>query len=238
MNFISRALNTLFRYAAIFATVALFILVASAYIATTRTPMESSIVKILNPEGTGGGTGWSVRYKGHSALMTNDHVCTVAQGGYVTVEQDSGRLSIKKIIKRNFMRDLCLVDGVPAPTLSLAKNGPSRFDQVRVMGHPLLKPTAESTGQFTGSGIIELGLSPSEDGTCPETAEQVESLFGNFCVQRMEVGFTTVPIAPGNSGSPVVNMSGEVIGVMNSGDNVIHHGNFIPLEYVKEMLND
>ena len=199
---------------------------------------EKSIVKVTTPDGKSGGTGWAVNYQGRNALITNDHVCAVQQGGFVTIEQDSGQLSIKKIIKRSFERDLCLIEGVKAPQLKLAKDGPARFDSVRVMGHPLLKPTAESTGQYTGSGIIEIGLEPSPDGTCPPTAELVQGLFGSFCVQRMEVGFTTAQIAPGNSGSPVVNTSGEVIGVMNSGDNIIHHGNFVPLEYVKEILSD
>jgi S1-C subfamily serine protease len=170
--------------------------------------------------------------------VTNDHVCNASTGGYVRIQDDSGNEYIKKVLKRNFMRDLCLIEGISAPPLAIASKQPVRFDRLRVVGHPLLQPTSRSEGEFVKNIIIPLGLPALADGTCKEGATPVESFFGTFCIVNMEVGYTTVLIWGGNSGSPIVNKDGEVVGVINSADNRTNQGNFIPLPYLKEMLAD
>lgn len=200
---------------------------------------EKSIVKVLNFEGTGGGTGWVAdAKKGRKVIVTNDHVCSVQKGGFVRIERDDGTPSLNRVLKRNFERDLCLVEGVDAPSLKIAREPAKRFDTVKVLGHPGLRPTAPATGTYTGPGIIHLGLEPDSSGNCPKMADKVGSFFGVFCVVPMEIGYTTVPIMPGNSGSPITNTDGEVIGVINSADSTGNQGMFIPLNYLKDMLND
>lgn len=222
--------------------IALLVLVALIstthyYSNRTETLNERSIVKVLNAEGTGGGTGWVARSGNKKVIVTNDHVCAVQSDGYVRIESETGP-SIKKVLKRNFSRDLCLVEGIDAPALTIADHGPSRFDRVKVLGHPGLRPTAPASGSYTGPGIVQIGFHPKEDGKCPEGSNTVESMFGTFCVLSMELGYTTVPIMPGNSGSPITNSSGEVIGVINSADSNGNQGMFVPLNYLKEMLGD
>lgn len=199
---------------------------------------EKSIVKVLNAEGTGGGTGWVAKSGGKNVIVTNDHVCGVAFGDMVRIEQDDGTPSIKRIIKRNFIRDLCLVEGIDAPALTIAKKPAKRFDSVKVLGHPGLRPTAPATGTFTGNGLVPIGFGPGPDDTCPPGSDTEQSLFGKFCVLQMELGYTTVPIMPGNSGSPITNTDGEVIGVINSADSTGNQGMFVPLNYLKDMLGD
>lgn len=207
-----------------------------AYAATRPSFTEKSIVKVLNFEGTGGGTGWVAYSGGKKVIVTNDHVCAVETGGFVRIESDDGTPALKRVLKRNFERDLCVVDGVDAPALTIASKPAKRFDKVSILGHPGLRPTAPATGTYTGAGIIQIGFNPDSSGNCPAIAEVVNSLFGSFCVVPMEIGYTTVPIMPGNSGSPVTNESGEVIGVMNSADSTGNQGMFIPLNYLKDML--
>ncbi len=207
-------------------------------IASTPTRDERyarSIVKVLNTEGTGGGTGWVTESAGRKVIVTNNHVCAVAVGGYARIESADGTPSVKRILRTSFVRDLCVLEGVDAPSLALAKSGPKRFDVINVMGHPGLRPTAPATGVYTGNGIVPIGFE-QENGKCPEGSERVDSFFGTFCVLRMELSYTTVPIMPGNSGSPVTNQDGEVIGVMNSADSTGNQGMMIPLTYVREIL--
>lgn len=198
-----------------------------------------SIVKVLNSEGTGGGTGWIAdsRYFG-KVIVTNAHVCAVASGGYARIESATGAPSISRILATSFVRDLCMLEGIDAPSLPLAKSDPKKFDELSVMGHPGLRPTAPASGVFTGNGLIPIGFGPDgATGKCPEGSDTVDSIFGTFCVLQMELSYTTVPIMPGNSGSPVTNTKGEVIGVMNSADRTGNQGMFIPLKYVKQLLN-
>jgi hypothetical protein len=199
---------------------------------------EKSIVKVLNADGTGGGTGFVTDSEGSKVIGNNDHVCQVAFGGYVRIEQDDGTPGLKQILRRSFNRDLCVVEGIDAPSLKLSKDAPKRFDRVKVLGHPGLRPTAPSEGVYTGMGIVPIGFSSRPDGTCPDGSESVQSFFGSFCVLQMELGYTTAIVVGGNSGSPITNSNGEVIGVINSSDNEGHHGMFVPLNYLKDILNE
>lgn len=214
-----------------------------------------SIVKVLNTAGTGGGTGWATKSsQGRPVIVTNDHVCAVETGGYVVLEQEGGKKSIKAILARNFERDLCVIEGLDIPALDLASNPPRRFDPITVFGHPLLNPTTPAYGQYVADGIMEVGFNPEEDGTCrggelmtskkrppnfgvPHT-ETPMNFFGSVCVLSMELSYTTVSIYPGNSGSPVTNADGDVVGVINSASPRDNRGNFIPLVYVREILEE
>jgi S1-C subfamily serine protease len=84
---------------------------------------------------------------------------------------------------------------------------------------------------------MPIGFAQDAEGKCPPNTDAVQSLFGGFCVLTMELSATTAMVYPGSSGSPIVNASGEVIGVINSTD-ATNRGNFIPLQYLKEMLDD
>lgn len=227
------------QYATLFALVAVSsVITATLFYRDTETLNPRSIVKVLNAEGTGGGTGFVVRKGRKKVIVTNDHVCAVEKMGYVVIEQDDGGHTLKRILKRNMKRDLCVVDGIDAPALTIADKPAKRFDDVKVLGHPGLRPTAPAFGTYTGGGIITLGLSPEASGNCPVGTETVSSFFGSFCLVDMEIGYTTVPIMPGNSGSPITNTDGEVIGVINSADSTGNQGMFVPLNYLKDMLNE
>ncbi len=239
MNVFYRTINQITAFTARTSLVALFVFIAgTAALVAFLNPAftEKSIVKVLSLNGEGGGTGFIARTPRGKVIVTNDHVCAVSKGGYVRIDADDGTPSLKRIIKRSYVRDLCLVEGIDRPPLTIANRNPARFDRVNVLGHPGLRPVAPASGVYTGMGLVPLASSPNADETCPETAEVVRTVFGSYCVQYMDLGYTTVPIMPGNSGSPITNTDGEVIGVINSADSVGNQGMFIPLEYLREIL--
>lgn len=244
--------------------IGLAVLTGTLIQAFVPSPLERSIVKVTNNEGTGGGTGWVTKTaSGQRVIVTNDHVCQVATGDYVRIEGYGGQPSIRAIIRRDAARDLCVIEGVNAPTLPLAAAAPNAFDAITVYGHPFLNPTTPSFGQYLTDAIMPVGFSPNEEGTCdagelmatpkmpgprqPPNLVQpfgdeddglLALLFPRICVVYMHLSYSTATIYPGNSGSPVTNSGGEVVGVMNSASPMDNRGNFIPLEYVREILED
>lgn len=202
---------------------------------------ENSIVKVTNAEGNSGGTGWVADSLSGKVIVTNAHVCAVGSGGYARIEGPNGQPYVKKILRQSPQRDLCILEGINAPALALAKSGPNRFDKLHTIGHPLLNPVTPVDGLFIGSTIGTFYEQPTGEngGKCEDGAElvQVDTFFGpmSACQRNEELGMSTLTIFPGNSGSPVLNDDGNVIGVINSAkqDN---RGMFVPLDYVREML--
>lgn len=218
-----------------------FISVVSDTVETNRKPaVVESIVKITDEEETGGGTGFVVKLNGdQTAIVSNEHVCGDAD--IVYIHDDKGNKTPRAVIKTDRTHDLCLIGGIDAPALDLAVKQPVRFQPLRIMGHPFLKPLAPTNGVFTGRVLGKFLEAPTQNGDCNSGAKktQIDTLFGPMlaCVRTEDLRTTTIPIGPGNSGSPVLNNAGEVVGVANSsaGDG---QANFIPLEYLREFLEN
>lgn len=237
-------LYSLTKSAALAAVLVLALLFAATAVAryAYTPPLHSSIVKVLSQDGQGGGTGWStLTPSGVRVIVTNHHVCQVAVDNLIRIEQDTGYPSIKRVLRTDPTRDLCVIEGVDSPTLTIADRDPARFEQLHVMGHPLLKPTAPSYGVYTGRGLFNFYEIPAADGTCEEgtSKSQVDTFFGamSLCLRVEELSTSTILIAPGNSGSPVMNADNEVVGVINSAASD-SAGMFVPLVYLKEILAD
>jgi tetratricopeptide (TPR) repeat protein len=146
----------------------------------------------------GQGSGFFVNNKGH--IVTNHHVI---EGAYrATVKTSSGmEYPVEGIIAKNADADIVkLVVNIPDTNitfLNLSEIVPSEGEDIVVIGNPL---GLEST---VSSGIV--------------SAVRDIPAFGKI----LQI---TAPISPGSSGSPVVNMKGEVIGiatlVVTSGQNL------------------
>ncbi len=155
--------------------------------------VEQSVVRILvkSPHGMSAGSGFVVDTDG--TIITNYHVvegATSAEAEFNTGE----RTKVVGFWKLDDTRDIAVVKiDFPAEKLypiALAAILPEKGDKVAAFGAPL-------NLAFTASDGIVSAL---------RSAKELEQKAGTF-VQ------TTAPISPGNSGGPLVNMRGEVIGV-------------------------
>lgn len=151
-------------------------------------------IEVINRQGAvvGTGTGFSISSKG--LMVTNRHV--IQRAKTITVLSDSGgRYEAKGVVAYDRDRDLVVIQlvGKNFPHLKLPN---SSSDEVRV---------GEAIAVF-GS---PLGLAGTlSDGIVSAIRSDVEN--NDQVVGLIQI---SAPISPGSSGSPVLRMNGEVIGV-------------------------
>lgn len=210
---------------------------------------RSSIVKLTNPEQTSGGTGFYVQTpSGKVVTMTNGHVCRLAKDGFILSDDGTNKASVK-VLAQYENNDLCIVEAPSKITSGLKVAGSVREgEDVYVLGHPLLQPKTLVKGQVSGGMIVEVMQGMNMEGcegktykkVIPDPNDLLAILFGVefYCIRTTEAYILTANILPGNSGSPVLNSFGHVVGVAFAGSPGSGRGLIVPLSDVKAFLKD
>lgn len=159
-------------------------------------------------------TGFYIKFHGFYYIMTNKHVCDnsadnehVVFGNYVA-----------KIIKISTEHDLCVVTSDRDSGLILANEQGQPFEDIYLVGYP------RGIGKVIRKGSLIEKIIINANWLAPN----------NTYVESYYISTTTYR---GNSGSPVVNKYGEVIGVLFAGSpSYPTEGLMVPLEYVQDFL--
>src|SRR3954468_17778901 len=157
--------------------------------------VRPSVVQVRSG-GRGNGTG--VIWRANGAILTNDHVVAHANRRIEVLLTD-GRTLPATIGARNADLDLALLE-VSAEDLPAAAVGDSA--QLRVgelvfaVGHPWGQPWVVTAGIVSGLG--EVPVRGAADAGNEHMAQYIRS---------------DVRLAPGNSGGPLLNARGEVVGI-------------------------
>lgn len=186
----------------------------------------------------GGGSGFIVDPNG--IILTNKHVVIDPQAEYTVTMSDDTEYTAK-VLTRDPVNDIAIlkIEAKNLPTLKMSSSSIQPGQTVLAIGNALgLFSNTVSKGIISGLArkisAAMGGEAPSEGGGLPgqeEALPQVEELRG--------VIQTDVAINQGNSGGPLLNLDGEVVGintaVIYGAQNI---GFAIPIQWAKNDLHD
>ncbi len=190
--------------------------------AALKAVVGDSILKVTyrdNPNS--GGTGFVIQTpNGNKVLITNAHVCKGGEkeGRVVLTGNKIARPLEMRIIESKPEEDLCVVEAPSyIPALRLGSQ-PGLGQHVSVVGYPYLRPLTLTEGYLRDMAFEVEFYEELEDTPCSQsnqTKKEVETFFGplKVCSSKFISYDMTVTMYPGNSGSPVLDDAGYVVGV-------------------------
>lgn len=204
---------------------------------------------MLTAEDGSGGTGFLVKTPVKGILiLTNDHVCRFSLDGNINVFYAGQKYPVR-ILVSYVKNDLCLVEAPSvAKTYFNIASSVTMGEQVYSIGHPVLGPLAVSLGELSGETVEHVVVGRNvEPANCPAPYYTLEAAINpiliimgvvNRCIQNRPLYVSTIGILPGDSGSPAVNIWGNVVAIAvsrNTGETSISY--HIPAYQIKEFLN-
>jgi S1-C subfamily serine protease len=197
-----------------------------------------------------GATGFIVHGKsGKTYVMTNNHVCSLEKLGTILgkYKDDTYILTVEK---RYPMNDLCVMAAPSTfgPGFKIAKNY-NLGQTVYAIGHPLLEPLSISIGELSDIIPVSVGVEQNgkqEDCTGPTYEYITDKMppmlqamgLNSVCIRTVLANTSSLIILPGNSGSPVLDIWGQVVGVAFASNDTSTRSYIVPLSSLHDFLEN
>lgn len=209
--------------------------------------LGQNVVLIHNLVGSGA-TGFIVQGKsGKTYVMTNNHVCGLEEQGTILGTYQGYEYPLQ-VLKRYEMNDLCVMSA-PSPAKKGFKIAKSYElgETAYAIGHPQLEPLSISVGELSDTILVKIVMkvnADKKDCTGPtyeyntEDIPSVARFMGveSLCIRKLIANTSSIVIEPGNSGSPIINIWGSVIGVVFAANDHGTRSYVVPLTDLKSFL--
>lgn len=228
----------------------ILLVVALLSVGCATVPSESEILASAGPSvsillgDSGGGTGFQLSHNGKRYTVTNSHVCALADAhGYMTAQLNDGQLRRLKVIKDSDITDLCLLEPLnELPALILSRDSIIRpLSKYYKVGHAQLRPLNVTSGFVIDRNFVSVSTDelPENCNKVKNKMIKVPLIFGiviEVCVEVVDSYGSNIVVLPGDSGSPILDSAGTVVGVAFASDNMAHWGLFVPQEHLIKLL--
>jgi S1-C subfamily serine protease len=204
--------------------------------AQMRSKIADSVAIVRLPMG-GSGSGFIVTGKsGIKYVATNAHVCESVGAPLHIQFSDHGPVYVETALQVSVEEDLCLVSlgDQKLPALKV-KETARPGEHIYTAGHPLGKGLTVTQGDVVDAiDNHEVGGYP--EAFCADGKGKMErGFFGEVCVISHRAIDFNAAIYPGNSGGPLLNESGDVVGIDFAGGDL--GGAALRTEPLKAMLS-
>lgn len=153
-------------------------------------------------------------FDGKRYIVTNSHVCQInMQFGINTLFADNDQ-DIHRILYQSQTEDICLLEPTHKIGGFILGFDPSLGQEVGILGYPELMPLHLSRGEV----MAQINMDPGPGG------------------YQHDSFYVSNQVLPGNSGSPVVDFTGRVVGILWGGRNDIFWGLIAPVSDIRKVI--
>lgn len=200
--------------------------------------VDYNTFQLFGNDGTG--TGFVYKYKGHTVTVTNFHVCGFNKT--MSYKKD-GWFENLEVLAIDIENDLCILESIHHD-VGLRYFMPPHHDKpVFTRGYMNSSPKNIVEGYINQAREFEWNLFSSNVGS------EIDQCFGgelqtkyNFatkkwdCVAYNSRVLTSLRITPGQSGAPVVDYYGSVVGVITNYDDITNFGYYVPIQRINKLI--
>jgi S1-C subfamily serine protease len=198
-------------------------------------------VFMLVSENKSSGTGWIMRTKsGKSITITNRHVCEGNTYMTTTINNRSYKL---RILQLSSIHDICILQPVPGVKPLMLSDKIAQDEMIYAVGFPFWPYKHISPG--LAKGFIPISRSMDvEPHLCNGEAYSLLSIkvltasipkTYEVCMFQSNGYATTIPVDAGSSGSPILNINSQVVGMVMLRQGSLSWAHAVPLNMLKRI---